>query len=149
ALSPALADVPDELNHLLVAQGNTGKQSHSARLLNVLPRCGLGRQEFRILFVPKVVARTVRAELPHEWARRTGKLPGIGVEPHEHVMAWEPATGDDLRHRSSPPSCLIKCSLITSVVRQGSAPPGVDRPLLQCWSMSFCEDRCPSRIVVR
>src|SRR4051812_809108 len=55
-----------------------------------------------------MIAGTERTELAREGTGRAGELLGIGLHPHEHVMAGQPAPRDDLRHRTSPFSVICR-----------------------------------------
>src|SRR6185503_4792417 len=47
-------------------------------------------------------------ELALEGTGRPGEFLGVDVQPHEHVMAGQPAPRDDLRHRTSPFSIVSR-----------------------------------------
>src|SRR4051812_26783845 len=96
--------------------------SPSARLLNPETRRRLRRQEFGVLLVPQVIAGTERTELALEGTGRSGEFLRIGVQPHEHVMAGQPASRDDLRHRISPCSIVSRRDNIADPAKfQGGA----------------------------
>src|SRR5262245_8879954 len=76
----------------------------SAGLLNVLFGLGLRAQEFRILFVPEVLAGAERTELAHERTGAADEVLWVHIHSHELVVTGQPAAGDDLGHRASPSS---------------------------------------------
>jgi len=100
----------------------TRPMSPSARLLNADTRRRLRRQEFGILLVPQVIAGTERTELSLEGTGRPGEFFGIDVQPHEHVMAGQPAPRDDLRHRISPCSIISRRDNIADPAKFQGAP---------------------------
>jgi hypothetical protein len=78
------------------------ERKRSACLLNAGFHHFLGAQKLRIFFVPEVLARAEWTEFSREWSRRSNEFLGISIHSHKHIMASQPASGDDLRHRNSP-----------------------------------------------
>src|SRR5262249_12434072 len=74
----------------------------SARLLDTRSHHALRLEEFRVFFVPEVLAGAERAELARERTQRSFEFLRVAVHSHEQIMAGEPAPRDDLRHRTSP-----------------------------------------------